>query len=155
MQLARFLSKFSPGIAREARTALARLRRFAPGAYELVYDNYYALVIGFAPNERPSDAVLSLVVYPGWISVCFLQDATELTDPDRLLRGSGNVIRHVRLASAADLDRPPIRALVREALRRAPVRITRSTRGRVIIRLISAKQRPRRASTDQMQPRRH
>ena len=43
--------------------ARAKLRKLLPGAIEMVYDNYNALVIGFSPTERPSDAVLSLVIF--------------------------------------------------------------------------------------------
>ena len=72
-QLERFISKYSPEVAAEGRAALAKLRRLVPGAVELVYDNYNFLVVGFYPSERASDAVLSLVFAPRWISVCFLQ----------------------------------------------------------------------------------
>jgi hypothetical protein len=34
------------------------------GAIELVYDNYNALVIGYGPTERASDALIFLAVYP-------------------------------------------------------------------------------------------
>ena len=70
-QLQMFLAKYSPAMAAEARAALARMRRLVPGAVELVYDNYNALVIGFGPNERASDAVVSLAVFPRWVTLCF------------------------------------------------------------------------------------
>ena len=87
-------------MAAEARSALARLRRLVPGAVELVYDNYNALVVGFGPSERPSEAILSLVAYPKWVTLCFLQDAPELPDPEGLLKGSGSSVRHISLESA-------------------------------------------------------
>src|SRR3954468_10951393 len=87
-RLAGFLSKYSPEIAGEAKKALAAMRRLLPGAIEMVYDNYNALVVGFGPTERPSEAIFSIVLYPEYVSLCFLQGA-ELQDPDGLLRGSG------------------------------------------------------------------
>ena len=146
-QLAGFVSKFLPGVAAEARAALVRLRRLVPGAVELVYDNYNGLVIGFCPSERASEAVLSLVVYPRSVTICFLQDGPELPDPSGLLKGSGSVVRHISLQSAANLDKPAIRALINVALARAPVPIDSSGHRRLIIRSISAKQRPRRPRT--------
>jgi hypothetical protein len=143
-QLAAFINKYRPELAREGRAALRRLRRAAPGAVELVYDNYNWLVVGFGPNERPSDAVFSLVFAPKWLALCFLQDAPSLPDPAKLLRGSGRVVRNVRLMKASDLDQPAVRALIREALARTDVPIRKSTPARTVIRSVSKKQRPRR-----------
>jgi hypothetical protein len=143
-QLDRFISKYSSTVAADGRAALAKLRRLVPGAVELVYDNYNFLVVGFCPSERASDAVLSLVFTPRWVSVCFLQAGKALPDPHRLLRGSGTRVRNVRLESAKDVDTPAVRALIKEALARARVPIESGGRRRLVIRSISAKQRPRR-----------
>jgi hypothetical protein len=115
-----------------------------PGAVELVYDNYNWLVVGFGPSERASDAVLSIVFAPRWISLCFLQHGPRLPDPHGLLRGSGKRVRNVRLESAKDLATPPVQSLIKEALARAAVPIDPRGRSRLVIRSVSAKQRPRR-----------
>ena len=49
-----FFARFNPGIVTLVKGALVRLRKLVPGAMELVYDNFNALVIGFGPNERAS-----------------------------------------------------------------------------------------------------
>jgi hypothetical protein len=143
-QLEAFIAKYTPAVAAEGRSALAKLRRLVPGAVELVYDNYNWLVVGFCPSERASEAVLSLVFAPRWITVCFLQNGPALSDPEGLLRGSGKRVRNIRLASAKDLDQPAVRSLIDEALARAWVPIEATGRGRLVIRSVSAKQRPRR-----------
>jgi hypothetical protein len=145
-QLESFIKKFTPAVAADARAALRRMRALVPGAVELVYDNYNALAIGFAPSERASEAVLSIAVFPRWVTICFLQCGPKLKDPKRLLKGSGSRVRNIPLASAADLDSAPIRALIAEALDRATVPIDASARRRLVIKSISAKQRPRRRS---------
>jgi hypothetical protein len=142
-QLGGFLAKFTPEVAASARAALARMRKRLPGAIELVYDNYNALAIGFGPTERASDAVFSIAVFPRWVSLFFLQSATELPDPNGLLKGTGKQVRHIVLTSAADIDSPPVRALMKEALARAEVRIDRHASNRIVIKSVSAKQRPR------------
>ncbi len=53
-QVASFLAKFSPDVARAARAAHARVRKLLPSAFELVYDNYNALALAFGPTERTS-----------------------------------------------------------------------------------------------------
>jgi len=97
-----------------------------------------------APPARPSEAVVSIIMLPDHVSLCFIQDAPNLPDPQRLLKGSGNVVRHIRLSSARDLDSPAIRALIKAAIRQSDVPFVRGARGRLVIRSISKKQRPRR-----------
>jgi hypothetical protein len=110
----------------------------------LVYDNYNGLVVGFGPNERAGDAVLSILIVRDHVTLCFINDGPGLPDPQRLLQGSGNVVRHIRLESAADLDRPAVKQLVKAALTRSDVPFARAGKGRLIIKSISPKQRPRR-----------
>lgn len=144
-QLDSFLDKFSPEIAAEARAALLKMRERLPGAVEMVYDNYNALVSGFGPTERASEAIFSIAIFPNWVTLCFLQGA-GLPDPNNLLRGQGNQVRHIRLGDVSDLDKPPIKKLMAEALKHAAVPIDKTKRSRLIIKSISAKQRPRRTS---------
>lgn len=145
-QLRGFLLKYQPKTATQARRALTKMRALVPGATEMVYDNYNALVVGFGPSERASEAVVSLAIFPKWVTLCFLQNGPRIPDPENLLNGSGNVVRHVRLASAEDLDKPAIKRLIREVLRMAEVPIKRSAKGRMVIKSVSEKQRPRRVS---------
>jgi hypothetical protein len=142
-QLAAFLAKYTPEIASLGEAILNVMRKRFPTALELVYDNYNALAIGFGPTERASDAIFSIALYPQWVSLFFLQ-AKGLPDPDRILKGSGSVARHVRLASPATLDDPAVAALMREAVSRASVPFDPQGAHRVIVKSVSAKQRPRR-----------
>jgi hypothetical protein len=142
-QLDAFLDKYTPAIATLARACLAKMRARLPGAVQLVYDNYNALAIGFGPSERASEAVFSIALYPRWVTLFFLQGA-GLPDPRRILKGSGKVVRHIVLASAADLDQPAIQDLMGQALKRAEAGIDPAAPGRLVIRSVSARQRPRR-----------
>ncbi len=93
-QLDEFIARFTPEVAHCARAALAKVRKLCPGATELVYDNYNALAIGFAPCERSSEAIFSIALYPRWVNFFFLQ-GRWLPDPDRLLQGKGSTVRHI------------------------------------------------------------
>ena len=141
-QLDAFLDKYTPAVATLARACLAKMRARLPGAVQLVYDNYNALVIGFGPSERAGEAVFSIVLYPRWVTLFFLQGA-GLPDPKHLLKGSGKVVRHIVLASAADLDQPAVQGLMATALKRAEPAIDPDA-GSLVIRSVSARQRPRR-----------
>ncbi len=142
-QIDSFLAKYSPEMGKLGRAALAKMRKRLPNAIEFVYDNYNALVFGFGPNERPSDAILSIAMYPDHAALCFLQGA-KLPDPHKRLRGSGNVVRSVRIYEVSILDDPQIVTLIDEALKRAKVRMDLEQERKLVIRSVSAKQRPRR-----------
>ncbi len=145
-QLESFIARFAPEIAQRARAALTTMRKRLPGAFELVYDNAYALVVGFSPNERPSAALFSIAIYPRKVTLCFLYGA-HLPDPDRLLQGGGNQVRHIRIEDEKTLGKRGIRALMKSAVESAgnPFRGTGS--GTTIVRAISKNRRPRRTLT--------
>ena len=142
-QLRSFLAKYTPAMSREMKAAHARMRKLVPGAVEMVYDNWNGLVVGFGPTERASEATLSLIALPGHITLCFLK-GKRLPDPDKLLKGGGNIVRHCRLASVADLDKRAIRKLITLAIAQADPPFDPGVRNKLVIKSISAKQRPRR-----------
>jgi hypothetical protein len=141
--VAGFLAKFTPEMAALIRAARLKMRKRMPQALELVYDNYNFFVIGYGPNEKAGAAIFSLAAQAKGLSLCFLQGA-GLPDPNRLLRGGGNLVRNIRLESAAALDRPDVRALIDAALERAKTQLPPDGSHQLIIKSVSAKQRPRR-----------
>ena len=141
--LDRFLDRFTPEVAGLARKALVKLRKWLPHAIELVYDNYNALAIGFAPGERASEGIFSVAVYPTHILFFFLQGA-KLPDPDGLLLGGGSVVRHIRLEDEKTLDRADVKAMMATAMEIAKVPFDEKMKHRLVIKSVSAKQRPRR-----------
>jgi hypothetical protein len=141
-QVAQFIAKYSPEVARAAKTARAKVRRLLPGAVELVYDNYNALALAFSSTDKSSDIILSVALYPRWVSLFFARGAS-LPDPSQVLRGSGRRIRHVVLEPVSVIDAPSVRALIKAAIETHPKQVPRSS-GRTIIKSVSANQRPRR-----------
>ena len=139
-----FIDKFDPAVARQIRAARRVLRKRLPGAVELIYDNYNFFVIGYGPNERASEAVLSIAAQAKGVSICFIQGA-KLPDPTGLLRGSGNQTRSLRLENAQILSTAAVEALIKAALALGKTPMP-STRGYTVIKSVSAKQRPRRAA---------
>ena len=142
-QLAGFIAKFDPAIAKQIREARSLLRKRFPTAHELVYDNYNFFVIGYSPTERPSDALLSLTANAKGLGLCFLH-GKKLPDPHNILQGSGNQTRFIRLETPATLRQPMVEALFRAAVDQSKAPLPASGAGRLIIRMISPKQRPRR-----------
>jgi hypothetical protein len=143
-ELESFLAKFTPEMAKRAKAVLAAMRKRCPGAIELVYDNYNALAIGFATGERVQDAWFSIAVFPNWASLFFFK-TLPLKDPEKLLKGSGKTTRHIVLTDGAKtLAVKGVAALIDQALEKAGQPFRRGGRGRIVIKSVSAKQRPRR-----------
>jgi hypothetical protein len=142
-QLAAFIGKFDPKVAKLVRTCRGRLRKLLPSAIELVYDNYNFLVIGFASTERASDTIVSLAAAANGVSLSFFHGAT-LPDPKKLLLGSGKQNRFIRLPSSKPLESSDVPALIRAAVTQAKNPLNDRGRGYTVIKSVSSKQRPRR-----------
>lgn len=142
-QLDGFIDKFTPEVAALTRALLAKAKARIPGAQILAYDNYNALAIGFGRSEKAGEAILSLAVMPRWVTLCFLWGKT-LPDPHKLLKGEGSRVRNVRLHQPEAFDDPRIQALIAVALDQTDWPIDPDAPQRLIIKSISAKQRPRR-----------
>jgi hypothetical protein len=148
-QLKGFIAKFEPAKQTLIRAVRRAVRRRMPTAHEMVYDNYNFFVIGYGPTERPSDALVSIVADANGVGLCFIHGA-KLPDPKGVLLGAGKQTRFVRLPSAAALAQPPMAALVTAAVAQSAVPLPTRGRGRLIIRSVSAKQRPRRKTKSRM-----
>jgi hypothetical protein len=142
-ELAGFIDKFTPEMAKFIRSVRAALRKRVPTANELVYDNYNFFVIGYSPTLRPSDTIMTLVADGHGVGLAFYYGAT-LPDPKGILKGSGNQNRFIRLGSAGDLEKPAVRAVIRAAIAQGKAPLAKTGRGTLVIRSVSAKQRPRR-----------
>ncbi len=142
-QLAGFMAPYSPAVQKTARVALTKLRAQIPGAVEMVYDTFNALVIGFGPNDRASEAIVSIALYPKWVNLYFL-DGALLADPEKLLTGSGNRVRTLRLDDASLLDRPAIKALIAAAVANVDSPFERRRPRRLLIKSIASRRRARR-----------
>jgi hypothetical protein len=146
-QVAAFIDKFEPALARRVRAARAVLRRrYFSTANELVYDNYNALAIGYSSTERVSDVVLSLAVFAKGVNLYFYY-GKALDDPDKLLQGNGNQGRFIRLDDVAQLDDRGVAALIQAGIAFGDTPMPKTGRGSTIIKSISAKQRPRRPAS--------
>ncbi len=141
-QLDDFIAKFEPAIGKLIRECRSVMRKRFPTANELVYDNYNFFVIGYCTTERPSDCVVSLATNSKGIGLSFYHGAT-LPDPHQILQGSGKQNRFVRLEGAATLSRPEVQELLDNAEAQADPPFVKKGGGKLIIRSISAKQRPR------------
>jgi hypothetical protein len=143
-QIAGFIAKFDPRIAKQIRACRAVLRKRFPTANEIVYDNYNFFVIGYCSTKRSRDCIVSIVANSKGVGLSFYWGAT-LPDPHKILQGSGNQNRFIRLPTPQTLADPKVTALINAAVAQAKTPLPTSARGISIVKSISAKQRPRRA----------
>jgi hypothetical protein len=141
-QLARFVEKFSPANQNTIWATRSALKRRLPNAHELVYDNYNFFVIGYCATEKPSDCIVSLAASAKGVSLSFYRGA-DLSDPEGLLLGTGSQNRFIRLDTPSRLSGPEVDALICDAVLKAPTPLAAQGPGRLVIRSVSAKQRPR------------
>ena len=84
-----------------------------PDSNELLYHTH-ALTSVFSVTEKLSDAFCMLPIYTAHVNVGF-NKRTLLNDPHSLLKGTGNLIRHIPVTQASDYRNPKVTALVRAA----------------------------------------
>jgi hypothetical protein len=147
-QLRGFIDKFGDVDQRLIRAVRSAVRKRLPTANELVWDNYNFFVIGYSPTERPTDSILSIAARANGVGLCFIHGAS-LPDPRGLLLGSGRQTRFIRVESASELSHPDVEELIDAAISRASKPLPAGGRGKLVIRSIAAKQRPRRRAPKQ------
>jgi hypothetical protein len=85
-----------------------------PDCNELVYHTH-ALTAVFSISDKLSDAFCMLPIYTNHLNLGF-NKGTLLKDPNKLLTGTGNLIRHIDIKKTADYRNPKVKALLQEAI---------------------------------------
>jgi hypothetical protein len=85
-----------------------------PDSNELIYHTH-ALTAVFSISEKLSDAFCMLPIYTNHLNLGF-NKGTLLKDPNKLLTGTGNLIRHIDVKKTSDYRNPKVKALIKEAI---------------------------------------
>ena len=110
------LADVEPGLAAIARRLQAIIRSVDKSTVETVRLGDNAATYGVGPKKM-TDGYAYIMPKRGYVNLGFYQGAM-LADPQRLLEGTGKGLRHVKIRSLADANRPPVRALIAKALAR-------------------------------------
>jgi hypothetical protein len=141
-EIRRLLAEYAPEIAKLMAAARRKLRSRVPRGFELVYDTYNGLGVGYGPAHHYSAPVVSLLAYPRWVTLFFLRGAT-LDDPHQLLQGKGSRVRSIRLATADVLDDARVVALVAQALSREAAAFAAAPALRTYVQSVAAARKSR------------
>ena len=85
-----------------------------PDSNELLYHTH-ALTAVFSISEKLSDAFCMLPIYTNHLNLGF-NKGTRLTDPNKLLTGTGKLIRHIDVKKPSDYRNPKVTELIKEAI---------------------------------------
>ncbi|OSZ78952.1 hypothetical protein CAP35_12095 [Chitinophagaceae bacterium IBVUCB1] len=85
-----------------------------PDCNELIYHTH-ALTSVFSISDKLSDAFCMIPIYTNHLNLGF-NKGTLLKDPNHVLTGTGNLIRHVDIKKQSDYKNPTIKALIQEAI---------------------------------------
>lgn len=85
-----------------------------PASNELLYHTH-ALTAVFSISDRLSDSFCMLPIYTNHLNLGFSK-GTLLKDPDKLLTGTGNLIRHIPMDTAKDYRNKKVKDLIKSAI---------------------------------------
>ena len=101
-----------------ARAARALLADVMPGITEVPWTRQKIAGYGVGPKKM-SQHFCYIAPYKRHLNLGFMYGA-HLPDPDNLLEGVGADLRHIKIRSAADLEKPAVRRLIEDASRYLP-----------------------------------
>lgn len=96
----------------DLRTYLLELH---PDANELLYHTH-ALTSVYTISEKLSDAYCMIPIYTKHLNLGF-NKGTLLKDPNKLLEGTGKLIRHIPIEKASDYRNAKVKKLIKEAIK--------------------------------------
>lgn len=85
-----------------------------PGSNELLYHTH-ALTTVFSISDKLSDAFCMIPIYTNHLNLGF-NKGTLISDPHKLLTGTGNLIRHIPVDTTADYRNKKVKDLVKSSV---------------------------------------
>jgi len=145
--LLEFLHRHEPGLQAVAlglRTVV--LEEMAP-CHEYIFAMRNAIVLLYGPTDRVIEDCISMIsVYRKHVNLRFTH-GTELNDSYRVLKGTGKRMRHISVTTLSELNRPEIRAYLRQARKHAGLTRPRQRKPGDVITVVKASRRESRPPT--------
>lgn len=114
-QLLGYLASYDPHVSSLALALRDVVLEEAPDAIESIFKGY-AVSIAFSFTGKPiKDGFCHIVTYSSYVNLGFNCGAL-LPDPNRVLAGTGKMIRHITIREHAELDRPFVRQYLQAAI---------------------------------------
>lgn len=144
-ELQSYIDRLDPKNQKLFSSVRAALRKQFPTANELGYDYGSHVVIAYTATDSAPGAILSIAGRAEGVQLYFT-GGPKLPDPNKLLLGSGSVVRFVWLESAKQLADPDVKAFIGASLGLAKVPFPSKGKGVLIIRPTTAGKRSKQKS---------
>ena len=107
-----FLAGYPPEMQAVSRALRSMVRSAMPDAHEMLFasQNHFA----YAFNESRRDTIVYICPMQNYVRLGFMY-GTHLDDPEQLLVGEGQRLRHIKVKTVDEANRPSVRRLVEEA----------------------------------------
>lgn len=112
------LKTTSPQVATLARQAKGLIQAIMPEVVEVVWPTQKISGYGVGPKKM-SEQFCYIALFKERINLGFYYGA-DLADPENLLEGSGQNLRHIKINQPAQLENPALRDLVMAASKHLP-----------------------------------
>ena len=118
-ELTDLLRRYEPDVQAVAVALRAAVLDEVGPCHEAIFPikSKWISVLYSTTEKRMKDNICLIVVYKDHVNLMFPR-GVDLKDPRGLLEGAGKAMRHVKMLSPADIDRPGVRDLIRQAKKR-------------------------------------
>ena len=114
--------------------------------HECIFDAGYTVALNYSSTGRViKDGICIIAVYTKHVNLVFNRGA-ELEDAHGVLLGSGKQMRHITVKKLLELDRPEIRAYLRQARKHAGLTRPRQRTADDIVTVVKRKRFDRRSA---------
>ena len=143
-ELLEFLRRYDSAVKELALGLRKLVHEEMTPCHEYIFAMRSKVVLLYGATERV--AICHINVFARHVNLGFSR-GTELEDSGGILRGFGKAMRHIRLTEAFDLDRPEIRAYLRQARKGAGLATRRDGAGDKVMTRVKQKSARRRATS--------
>jgi len=116
--LVTLLRRYEPPVRALAFELRALVLREIGPCHEYIYDAGYTVAVWYSFTGRISDGICLIAIYSKHVNLGFVRGSV-LPDPQRLLEGNGAWMRHIKMRSRADIERPAIPVYIQSAVAEA------------------------------------
>ena len=114
-----FLQNYPPEVQQLARLTQAWVKKVLPESSEELALGYKMIMYKLRPNGR--QFVVYIAPYPKHVNLGFLM-GTSLSDPHKVLKGTGKTLRHIKIKQSGDLEKEGVKEVVEAAWAEATTR---------------------------------
>ena len=121
-ELLEFLHRYEPAVQTLALGLRTIVHEEMAPCHEYIFEMRSKVVLLYGVTEKViASGMCNIGVFRRHVTLGFTRGA-ELRDPAGVLEGSGKLMRHLSVKKLSELDRPEMRAFLRQARRHAGVK---------------------------------